>query len=110
MGTFYVIGRTNKRAGHRFDPVTVHQNEVGLVFHNEIRKAEHGLGKDHILGVAGSLVEKLMYGYCGGLWACRRAVCCRICYFGQMLHLKFGQAVAVHHMHACDEERDFKSV
>ena len=60
VGAFHIVCRANQRAGERLHAISMHQHEIRLVFHNKVRKSEHGLREDHVLGIAGPLVDKLM--------------------------------------------------
>ena len=87
MGAFDVVCGANQSAGQCLNTVAVDQDQIWLIFHYKVRKPQNGFRQNHILRVAGPLVDKFMH--CGA----RQAV-----------DLNFGQPVALHHMHAGDKK------
>ena len=87
MGAFDIVCRADQCAGQRLYTIPMHQHEIWLIFHNKVRKPEHGFREDHVLGITGPLVDKFMH--CGS---------CKAVYFN------FCEPIAFQHMHARDEE------
>jgi len=92
MGAADVIGGTDQRGGQRLDPVAVDDHQIGAMFLHEIGKPDHRFGQNHVLWIAGALVEEFMHG------DARHPV-----------DLELGQPVALQHMHAGDEKRHGKT-
>ena len=69
----------------------MHHDQIGAVLGHEIGKADDRFREDHILRIAGALVQKLMHLHAG-----------------HPVDLQLGHPVALQHMHAGHEERDDK--
>ena len=63
MSATYVVCGANKSRGQSLDAVAVDHHKVEFMFGYEVGKPCDCLGEDHILRVAGALVQKLMNGY-----------------------------------------------
>ena len=92
MGAADVVRRADQRAGQRLDPVAVDHDQIRFVLANEIGKTQYGFRQHKILRIIGALV------YIVEDFNALNAV-----------DLDLGQTVALHHMHAGNEEADAKT-
>ena len=78
--------------GQGLDPVAVDDDQVWPVFMHKVGEAEDGLAQDEIQRIAFALVHKL-----------------KKLRPGKAFHFQAGFTVALHHVHAGDEEADVKA-
>jgi hypothetical protein len=88
VGGTDVVRCGDQSAGQRLDPVAMYDDQIGTMFGDEIGKSHDGFGQNHILRIAGPLIQEFMH---------RDA--------RHPVHLDLGQAVSVQQVHARHKER-----